>query len=253
MATKTNESDNGLSWQSNTPSTLRKTVRALRADSLKCAEGELIGSEDQLLTRHGVSRPTLRRAAAMVAQEQLLRVRRGVGGGYIATRPTPRAVAHMAAIYLNSRNTNVDAILSSVNPIRAELSRLAAKNLDAPTAEAFVEFLDADQSMPTGTGEMLAFAKSEREFGRLLGLASGNLVLSLFLEILHDLSASIERDNDIFFDRPDRIAAYREQRRRLIQSIADKDPDMAALLSQRISEMGRQWLLEDKEQNGLSR
>lgn len=212
----------------------------------------MIGSEDQLLARHGVSRPTLRRAAAMVAQEQLLRVRRGVGGGYIATRPTPRAVAHMAAIYLNSRNTDVDAILSSVNPIRAELSRLAAKNLDTSTAQAFNEFLDADLSMPTGPGEMLAFGKSEREFGRLLGLASGNLVLALFLEILHDLSGSIERDNDIFFDRPDRLAAYREQRRRLIQSIIDKEPDMAALLSHRISEMGRNWFLEDNERNSPS-
>ena len=206
-----------------------------------------MGSEDQLLARYGISRPTLRKAAAMVAQEQLLRVRRGVGGGYIATRPTTRAVAHMAAIYLNSRNTDVDAILSSVNPIRAELSSLAAKNLDAETERAFTEFLEADLSGRTAEGEPFTFVKSEREFGRILGLASGNLVLSLFLEILHDLSATIERKNDIFFDRPDRVAAYREQRRRLVQSIISKEPDLATLLSHRISEVGRQWWLEDFE------
>lgn len=250
MVAKIKVPGNDISWNSDTPSTLRNTVRILRSDSLKCAEGALMGSEDELLARYGISRPTLRKAAAMVAQEQLLRVRRGVGGGYIASRPTPRAVAHMAAIYLNSRNTNVDAILNSVNPIRAELSRLAAKNLDASTQQEFRDFLEADLVSRTASGEPFTFAKSEREFGRLLGIASGNLVLSLFLEILHDLSATIERKNDIFFDRPDRVAAYREQRRRLVQSIIDKEPDLAALLSHRISEVGRDWLLEDNEKAG---
>lgn len=238
---------NDMSWQSDTPSTLRNTVRILRSDSLKCEDGALMGSEDQLLARYGISRPTLRKAAAMVAQEQLLRVRRGVGGGYIATRPTTRAVAHMAAIYLNSRNTDVDAILSSVNPIRGELSRLAAKNLDPQTQQDFANFLEADVAGRTADGEPFTFAKSEREFGRLLGIASGNLVLALFLEILHDLSATIERKNDIFFDRPDRVAAYREQRRRLVQSIISQEPDLAMLLSQRISEVGRKWWQEDSE------
>lgn len=236
---------NEISWSSNAPTLLRDTVRALRSDLLKCAEGTLLGSEDELLARYGISRPTLRKAAAMVAQEQLLRVRRGAGGGYIATRPTPRVVAHMAAIYLSSHNANVEALLSSVNPIRAELSRLAATNLDPATQQEFRDFLEADQVSRLPTGEPFPFAKSEREFGRLLGIASGNLVLSLFLEILHDLAATIDRKNDIFFERPDRVIAYREQRRRLIQSIVDKEPDLAALLSQRISEVGQQWLLED--------
>lgn len=222
-------------------------MRALRVDLLKCAEGTILGSEDELLARYGISRPTLRKAAAMVAQEQLLRVRRGAGGGYIATRPTPRVVAHMAAIYLNSRNTSVEALLSSVNPIRAELSRLAAKNLDSATQQQFRDFLDADHAARTATGEPFTFVKSEREFGRLLGIASGNLVLSLFLEIVQDLAGTLDRKNDIFYERPDRVAAYREQRRRLIQSIIDKEPDLAVLLSQRISAVGRQWLLDDLE------
>jgi DNA-binding GntR family transcriptional regulator len=76
------QGDPGLS------TTLRQTVEALREESLRCAESELIGSEDDLLASHNVSRPTLRQAAALVAREQLLQVRRGVGGGYIARRPT---------------------------------------------------------------------------------------------------------------------------------------------------------------------
>ena len=92
---------------------LRQAVEALREESLQCAEGELIGSEDDLLARHKVSRPTLRQAAALVASEQLLQVRRGVGGGYIARRPTGRAVTHMAAIFLRSRGASLDEISRS--------------------------------------------------------------------------------------------------------------------------------------------
>ena len=48
-------------------------------------------TERELESRYGVSRPTLRQAAALVGQEQLLHVRRGVGGGYFARRPDTRA------------------------------------------------------------------------------------------------------------------------------------------------------------------
>ncbi|HEX4180249.1 MAG TPA: hypothetical protein VHY32_05625, partial [Caulobacteraceae bacterium] len=121
--------------------TLRQTVEALREESLRCAEGERIGSEDELLARHRVSRPTLRQAAALVAQEQLLQVRRGARGGYLARRPTGRAVTHMAAIFLRTRGANLDEISQSMAPIRAELARLAAVNLDDTSREALQDFL----------------------------------------------------------------------------------------------------------------
>jgi GntR family transcriptional repressor for pyruvate dehydrogenase complex len=228
--------------------TMRRIVQALRADSLKCAEGALIGSEDQLLERHGVSRPTLRKAAALVAQEQLLQVRRGVAGGYIARRPTSRAVTHMAAIFLTTRQIDTDQIITSMNPIRSELARLAAKNLDAAARQGFLDFLDRDQQPSGESSEMLAFAKREREFGRVLGTASGNAVLSLFLEILYDLAANISRERDIYLNRPDRITAYRNQRRRLVEAILERDPGLAELLSHRLNELNRHWMMEDSGQ-----
>lgn len=71
-------------------------ARALRNDALRKPEGSLIGSEEELVERYGVSRPTLRQAASLVAQEQLVHVRRGVGGGYFTRRPDSHSVAHMA-------------------------------------------------------------------------------------------------------------------------------------------------------------
>ena len=111
-------------------SAVAKTILLLRADAEKHQDGELIGSEEELLTRYGVSRPTLRQAAALVAQEQLVKVRRGVAGGYFATRPTVSAVSHMAAIYLQTRSTSMEEMLHGVELIRSDMVRLAAEGTD---------------------------------------------------------------------------------------------------------------------------
>jgi len=223
--------------------TLRQTVEALRAESLRVGEGELMGSEDELLARHGVSRPTLRQAGALVAQEQLLQVRRGVGGGYIARRPTGRAVSHMAAIFLTTRQTSMDEISHSMAPIRAELARLAAKNIDEASREAFRAFLQRDAEVAE-SGGFRAFARSEREFGQLIGAASRNSVLALFLDILYDLAANIRPEDDVLVGRPERVRGYRERRTRLIEAIIDGDPNVAELLAQRTSELNREWLAD---------
>jgi GntR family transcriptional regulator, transcriptional repressor for pyruvate dehydrogenase complex len=225
--------------------TLRQTVEALRGESLQCPEGELIGSEDELLARHQVSRPTLRQAAALVAQEQLLQVRRGVKGGYIARRPTSRAVAHMAAIYLRTREAGLDELGHSMSPIRAELARLAAVNLDDSSRQAFQDFLQREAEGSAEGAGIRAFTKSEREFGQLLGAASRNHVLALFLDILHDLAANIPPERDMFLGRPDRVIAYRQQRSRLVEAILDGDPTVAELLANRSTELTRLWLAED--------
>jgi len=224
--------------------TLRQTVEALRAESLKVGDGELIGSEDELLARHRVSRPTLRQAGALVAQEQLLQVRRGVGGGYIARRPTGRAVAHMAAIFLTTRQTSIDEISRSMAPIRAELARLAATNIDDASREAFRDFLKREADESGEGGGFRAFARSEREFGQLIGAASRNSVLTLFLDILYDLAANVRPEQDVLVGHPERVRGYRERRTRLVEAIIDGDPNVAELLAQRTSELNRQWLAD---------
>jgi GntR family transcriptional repressor for pyruvate dehydrogenase complex len=221
--------------------TLRQTVEALREQALQCPEGALIGSEDEVLARHRVSRPTLRQAAALVAQEQLLQVRRGVGGGYIARRPTGRAVTHMAAIFLRSREASLDEISRSMAPIRAELARLAAINLDDESRQALRDFLQSEADASADPGGFPTFARSEREFCRLLGTSSHNHVLSLFFDILFDLAATLGPEHDIFLGRPERIKAYRERRVRLVEAILDGDPSVAELLAHRTAELTRPW------------
>lgn len=149
----------------------------------------LIGSEDALVARYAVSRPTLRQAAAMLVQEQLLVVKRGVGGGYFTRLPNSRAVTHMSAIYLRTHDATLEEVIRALRPIRIELARLASANRDAEALEGMRDFLERERVRDGETKEDLQyknFIKGEREFGEIIGTLSRNKVLSLFLVILYD-------------------------------------------------------------------
>jgi GntR family transcriptional regulator, transcriptional repressor for pyruvate dehydrogenase complex len=88
-------------------SAVSATAEVLRSEILLRDDGDWLGSEDELLGRLGVSRPTLRQAARLLEAEELLVVRRGLNGGLFSRRPTSDAVARMASVYLRSEGTTV--------------------------------------------------------------------------------------------------------------------------------------------------
>jgi DNA-binding FadR family transcriptional regulator len=214
-------------------------------DSLACKDGQLIASEEELLARYRVSRPTLRQAAAIVAQEQLLKVKRGVNGGYVAVRPAGEAVAHMAAIYLQARGAGLGEILRAVEPIRVELARLAASNADGKTREEIGQFLQKD--LHPSDDSYRGFLRSEREFGEILGKASRNEVLSLFLKILYDLAATMKPQSDVYIGRPARVAEYRKVRTGIARAVVEGDAEIAMLAARRGAALVAGWMTADEQ------
>ena len=222
-----------------------KTVAAtLRADSLACKDGELIAPEAELLARYGVSRPTLRQAAAIVEQEQLLKVKRGVSGGYVAVKPAGEAVAHMATIYLHARGVDLGQILHAVEPIRIELARLAADNADSKVRAEIEQFLE--QELHPSDDSYRGFLRSEREFGEILGRGSKNAVLSLFLNILYDLAATVKPQNDVYIGQPERVAEYRKVRAGIAKAVVEGDSEIAMLAARRGSALVARWMVADE-------
>lgn len=228
-----------------------KVVRPLREHALSTQPGELIGSEDQLVAIYEVSRPTLRQAAALVGQEQLLSVRRGVGGGYFARRPDTNAVAHMAAIYLKSRQTTLEEIIKAIEPIKVEMAALAAHNRDPEAIAQWREFQARDREQER-EGGYRDFLKSEREFSRLLGSACRNRVLELFLMTLYDFCASIRPEEDVYRDHPERIHDYWSRRHVLMAAIIDGDSEVAALTAGRCARMVTEWMVQGVGHPGSS-
>jgi DNA-binding FadR family transcriptional regulator len=230
------------------PSAVLEAADLLRRDAMAAQEGELLGAEDDLIRRYGVSRPTLRLAAALVAQEKLLRVKRGVGGGYFVTRPDSRVVAHMAAIYLRTRETRVSEVIRAVEPIRVELAKLAAASDNEAARDEMRRFVAREQEQLEKTdGEHVYrdFLRSEREFGHLLGEMAGNKVISLFQLILYNFSGMLGRNEDIYINRPHRVEEYRQMRSRLAEAVIAGDAEMAAIAAQRCAMKASEWLLED--------
>lgn len=224
---------------------MTRIAALIREDAVGLADGELLGSEDELVARYKVSRPTLRQAASLVVQEQLLKVRRGMGGGYFARAPEADAVGRMAALYLRYHGASAGEIVSAFMPVRMELARLAVACRDKDLRERMRQFLDQDESFGTYTS-FRDFVLAERAFNILLAKLAGNQALGLFMEILLDLSAMMEPHEDMYRNKPDRVAQLRRERNRLGQAVLDGDADYAVAVARRNSRMSQQWYADDQ-------
>jgi GntR family transcriptional repressor for pyruvate dehydrogenase complex len=111
-------------------SAVRRAAAAIRQLVLACKDGALLGSKSEMLQRIGTSRPTFRQAAKLVEQEQLLLIKRGIGGGFFARRPASSGVAHMAAVYLHARRATVEDVIRAARPVFADIARNAAMRAD---------------------------------------------------------------------------------------------------------------------------
>ncbi|AIT80053.1 FadR/GntR family transcriptional regulator [Novosphingobium pentaromativorans] len=228
-----------------------EAAKKLRILALSREHGEFLGSEEEMIERLQVSRPTLRQASARVVQENLVSIKRGVGGGYFASRPGSLSVSRMAALYLMSRNAGLSETTAAMKPIRAELAMRAAACTDAELRAKlrnFIEQQTAALSAYTDSDEdsqgYREFLRSEREFGQILGAMSQNSVLILLLEILYDFSSQLRRGQDVLIDRPDRVRTYRELRLKLANTILEGDVEMAELASHRCSTTIDEWMDE---------
>ena len=106
-------------------STLEVVKAKLREVVLSAKEGALIGSEESLIADLAVSRSTLRQAARLLEREGLLRVKRGINGGYYGSRPDEKTIQTAVSAYLGTLDMKYDdvtAVASSVGrfPLAAD-------------------------------------------------------------------------------------------------------------------------------------
>jgi DNA-binding FadR family transcriptional regulator len=157
------------------------TARALADLSMAAQDGESLGSEDELLARLRVSRPTLRQAAKMVESDRLIAVRRGAKGGFYACRPNAADVIRAPARYLRLNGATI-ADVHAVTTVIAEMTAAAAaRSEDLVLREQLAAFRDGIEANDT-VGDII---RAESDLTRLLTEMSGNPVARLFLEISH--------------------------------------------------------------------
>jgi GntR family transcriptional regulator, transcriptional repressor for pyruvate dehydrogenase complex len=227
-------------------SAVDSAARQLREIALDSHEGDFLGSEDDLVARLGVSKPTLRQATARVAQENLVTVRRGVGGGYFAHRPDSLMVSRMAAVYLRTRAATYVELTETTPMFYAEMARLAAHNRDPEMIAWLRDWADQDEATVDALSvEGYAdFMRSERTFISFLARMAGNKVLELMVAITSDFSAHAQRNDERMLGRMENMAIYRKLRARFARAIANGDGDIAGLLSRRCTDLMCEWMRE---------
>ncbi len=123
-------------------STVAAAAARLRAMSLAGEPGTILGSEDTLVTTLGGARATVRQAARLLEREGLLKVRRGMNGGYFAARPNVGTIETAVSAYLDTLDMDVEdvGVISSLLWVEM-LRRAAGLGTDAAraTAESFRE------------------------------------------------------------------------------------------------------------------
>ena len=142
-------------------------------------EGEVLGSEPELLERYGVSRAVFREAVRLVEHKEVARMRRGPGGGLVVTVPTVESVMDAVAVYLFHVGASVDEVFEA----RFVLEEVATDLAPARLTESGVEML-REQLARERDGEV----RDYRELHALIATLTGNPAIEFFVDLLNRVS-----------------------------------------------------------------
>lgn len=124
----------------------------LRSIIWSVEEGNLLGSEEDLTLLVGASRPTVRAAARLLENEGLIKVRRGINGGYFAARPRVDVIESSVSAYLQSIVGETEEVTEIASRLWLLVVRKAAR-LESPEKKKLVqqfkkEFSEISESIP---------------------------------------------------------------------------------------------------------
>ena len=177
--------------------------------------GDRIGTEQELATEFGVSRPTLREGLRLLASSHLIRVGRGRSGGiFVARTPNEgmsRNVSESIATMLAAESVSMSELLDARLFLEVPLAGMAARNATADTAKRLQEAIDAAEGHTPGTEP---FNDADGTFHRILAEAAGNPLLRAFTDwILEVLQPNLIRYISGHVDGPEILQQHRDIQR----------------------------------------
>lgn len=213
----------------------------LRKRALAVEEGAFLGSEEELMEALGVSRPTFRQVARLLSHEQVLTIKRGVGGGFFARRPTLTTVSRAVAAYLESRHTSLQQVREAAQGAFRKGVELAARSDNQAARDRLArlrEELVAAQARQQSAALLLAL---ESELESILGDLSGNPAIELCLTMFNQFGAE-QSTTKLYANHPGRVQAWNEASIRCVDAILAKDPQAARDRFAERSELLNRWI-----------
>ena len=189
----------------------------------------------------GVSRPTFRQVARLLAHEQVLTIKRGVGGGFFARRPTLSTVSRAVAAYLDSRQTSLQQVREAAQGVFRMGVELAATSDNTAARDRLArlrERLVAADGRRQSARQLLSL---ESELESILGALSGNPAIELCLTMFNQFGAE-QRTTKLYANRPGRMQAWNEASIACVDAILAQDQRGARDRFAERSELLNQWI-----------
>lgn len=225
-------------------SPIERAAAQLRVIALAADEGTILGSEDDLIAKLGVSRPTVRQVARLLEIEGVLRTKRGINGGYFASRPSQNMVERVVCNYLDTleMKTGDDGLVATA--LWIEVVRKAASLRSAAAKEIADNLIKRLTALPPNLSlsELGTFEQESRS-------AIFKLIEDPYVELIFRINTTFSREH-IDFDLQAAavhdsathsvfVQKWRNAKQVEFQAIADGDPEWGMLAARRSRDL---WL-----------
>lgn len=217
---------------------LRRIVMALEP-------GVLIGSEDELVERLNCSRSTVRQVARLLEREGLLKVRRGLNGGYFSARPDAGTIEGAVSTYLEFLDIDPRDVTALASSLWVQAMRKAAE-ADPVDARRVAEKLIAKVR---AIKDDAAFAKI-RELELLAQAEIFELAQSVYVKLIFDINVAFSRrrfTTPIADDASDEhhrfVREWRNAKLMELSALIDGDIELAGLAAKHSRKIWHQRII----------
>jgi GntR family transcriptional repressor for pyruvate dehydrogenase complex len=155
----------------------------------KLIPGQKLPTELELCHSFGVSRTVMREALRVLNSRGLIRIQKGKG--MFVNAVTASSVTDPMNLYL-SLNFDESYVLDVIHARQAIEPPIAAMAAEHRTAEHLVSFRENMLRLEKLTGESPDLASIDMEFHMLVAKSSGNLLMPLVVEPIHQLMPKIK-------------------------------------------------------------
>jgi len=225
-------------------STVEAAAARLRSIVLATPEGGLLGSEEALIGRLDVSRSTVRQVARLLEREGLLRVRRGINGGYFAARPDVHTIEAVVSSYLEMFDTDIEDVFAIASVLWVEVMRKAASRRGKEAAALVKRFRGKIEALPADASheEVLALELESRE--AIFGLVRSRYIHLIFQINMAFAQRRLSGRRDGGTGHRQFTNAWRNAKLMELQAIADGDQELGAIAARHIRSLWHRQMVE---------
>ena len=210
----------------------RKLVSEIRRRRLP--PGTKLVSEHRMVEKLGAARATVREALRFLELQGALRIKAGPGGGPIVSVPGADHLASVLSLHLQFADASFQSV---VDARRAIYPVLAGEAAEKASREDIATLRESIARIHTCVNDPELFREEARRFMSLLATASGNRVLALLVDALHQMSEGAGPE----WDTKQRRSALRSYEQ-AIESIENGESEAARVIMEKSLAAGaRYW------------